>query len=181
MSDDRASPQAAVVSKPIVRSERPPDARSYASATREGFKRKADHNKTESLACFIAVISFTLVAPLFVTLGEGTLFGKVVPSVLSLCAAACTAWIQLRKPQTLWALYRDCQRRIEDALTQYDYSTGRYAVDAEEKERLLADSVRQVAWKAHEQWLPLVPTPDAINTKPTVGTERPLVVGSENA
>jgi hypothetical protein len=139
----------------------------FAEATLQGFKKKADHNKNESLWCFIAVVSCSLLSPLFVTLGDGLVFGKIIPSVLSLTAAASTAWLQLRKPQTLWALYRDCQRRIEDHLYKYRYHLGEYAGEAAVRESLLADHVRAVAWDAHIHWLPLVPTPEAIDLKKT--------------
>lgn len=137
------------------------EAATFAEDTRAGFARKADHNKRESLICFGATVCCTLFAPLFVTLGEGILLGKIVPSVLSLLAAGSTAWLQLRKPQQLWALYRDCQRRIEDHQTRYRYHLGEYLDDAE-RNRTLADNVRQIAWTAHEQWVPLVPSPEAL-------------------
>lgn len=70
-----------------------------AESTASGFKLKADHNKTESLICFGVVVVFSLASPLFVTLGEGVFWGKILPSILSLSVAASTAWLQLRKPQ----------------------------------------------------------------------------------
>jgi hypothetical protein len=142
------------------------DAHTFAQNTLAGFKKKADHNKNESLACFAIVVVCSLVSPLFVTLGDGLWLGKVIPSVLSLSAAASTAWLQLRKPQSLWTLYRDCQRRIEDHLYKYHYGLSDYAAPEEERTRMLADAVRAVAWDAHQRWLPLVPTPDAVGAKP---------------
>lgn len=133
-----------------------------AEQTIAGFKRKADHNKNESLVCFAVVVVFSLASPLFVTLGEGLVWGKIVPSVLSLSVAASTAWLQLRKPQNLWSLYRDCQRRIEDGVYKYRFKLAEYDSPEADRERLLADTVRIVAWDAHKRWLPLVPTPDAI-------------------
>lgn len=135
-----------------------------AEKTINGFKRKADHNKTESLACFIVVVACSLISPLFVTLGEGLIWGKIVPSVLSLSAAGSTAWLQLRKPQLLWSLYRDCQRRIEDHVCKFRYQLAEYSAAEPERSRLLADEVRKVAWEAHQRWLPLVPTPEAIGS-----------------
>lgn len=142
-----------------------PNALEFAEDTRRGFKAKSDHNKSESLICFVIVVVSSLISPLFVTLGEGLIFGKIVPSILSLSAAASTAWLQLRKPQSLWTLYRDCQRRIEDQVYQYQYHLGHYATDDLERSRLLADTVRLIAWDAHQRWLPLVPTPEAIGTR----------------
>lgn len=148
-----------------------PDPLQFAEDTLSGFKKKSDHNKSESLTCFALVVVCSLVSPLFVTLGEGVLLGKIVPSVLSLSAAASTAWLQLRKPQSLWSLYRDCQRRIEDHVYKYRYHLAQYATDDAERSRLLADAVRTVAWDAHQRWLPLVPTPEAIGTRPATTTK----------
>ena len=145
-----------------------PSPQQFAEETMQGFKKKADHNKAESLACFIAVVSCSLASPLFVTLGEGIIWGKIVPSVMSLTAAASTAWLQLRKPQSLWTLYRDCQRRIEDHLYKYRYRLAEYATEEAESSRHLADAIRKIAWDAHQRWLPLVPTPEAIGVKPSL-------------
>lgn len=115
---------------------------------------------------FILVIVATLTTPLFVTLGEGVLLGKIIPSVLSLIAAGSTAWLQLRKPQSLWSLYRDCQRKIEKHVTKYNYRLDEYDCDDEERKKLLAKVICDVAWDAHEKWLPLIPTPEAMGAIP---------------
>lgn len=154
------------------------DPEQFAKDTLAGFKRKADHNKTESLACFVLVVACSLISPLFVTLGEGLVFGKIIPSVLSLLAAGSTAWLQLRKPQSLWSLYRDCQRRIEDHLYRYQYRLGDYAAADEVRFSMLAETVRRVAWDAHERWLPLVPTPDAVGSSANAATTPKLENGS---
>jgi hypothetical protein len=138
-----------------------PDALKDANETIAGFKRKADHNKNESLACFIVVVACSLISPLFVTLGEGLFWGKILPSFLSLSAAASTTWLQLRKPQNLWALYRDCQRKLEDHRQKYLYQLDEYSGNAD-RTSLLGNAVRTIGWEAHQRWLPLVPTPEAI-------------------
>lgn len=137
------------------------DPSAWVEQTLAGFKRKADHNKTEALWCFIAVVGFTLLAPLFVMLGDGYWLGKVVPSVLSLGAAAVTTWLQLRKPQQLWALYRTCQRRIELVQKQHEYGFGGFE-KAVDRKRLLVQRVSEIAMFAHEQWMPLVPSPESL-------------------
>ena len=130
----------------------------FCTRTIRGFEEKADHNKNESLWTFILVIACTLVAPLFVTLGEGLWFGKVIPSFLSLLAGGGTTWLQLRKPQQLWALYRSCQRELEDERTKHFYKLGRYV--NEDRDKLLAEKVAEVAMAAHHAWLPMVPNPE---------------------
>lgn len=142
----------------------------FANETAKGFKKKADHNKNESLICFSIIVLASLVSPVFVTLGDGLIWGKIIPSVLSLSAAASTTWLQLRKPQSLWALYRDCQRRIEDNINKYCFRLGEYSSGDNERNQLLAERVRQVAWDAHQRWLPLVPTPEAIGANASKST-----------
>ena len=133
----------------------------FCKSTIKGFKSKSDHNKDEALRCFLVVMIFTLLAPLFITLGEGFWWGKVVPSLLSVGAAFSTAWLQLRKPQQLWSLYRSCQRELEDQLTKYEYGLGEYK-DNEEADSILASKVAEIAMKAHEKWLPIVPNPEGL-------------------
>jgi hypothetical protein len=151
-----------------------------AKNTIAGFKSKADHNKTESLALFILVVASSLLSPLFVMLGEGIIFGKLIPSVLSLIAAGSTAWLQLRKPQNLWSLYRDCQRRIEDHVYRFEHRLHEYETDESTRAKLIADTVRKVAWEAHERWLPLVPTPEAVGSMKAPLSGSKMEVHSEN-
>ena len=158
----------------------PSDPNKLALDTIASFKKKADHNKNESLICFIVVVACSLISPLFVTLGDGVLLGKIIPSVLSLSAAGSTAWLQLRKPQNLWTLYRDCQRRIEDHLYKYDHRLAEYEASDVERSKLLADIVRTVAWDAHQRWLPLVPTPEAIGSSSKKQTTLQTNNDSEN-
>ena len=133
----------------------------FYSAVRRGLREKADHNKLESQAAFFGAISFTLAAPLFVTLGDGWLWGKVVPAVLSVLSAAATAWLQLRKPQRLWAIYRRGQRELEREKASYDFALDQYAVE-DHRDKLLAQRIKEVAFHVHEQWEGLVPEPDAL-------------------
>jgi hypothetical protein len=125
------------------------------------FKQKADHNKAEALRCFIVTIACTLSTPIFVTLGSGLWVGKIIPSVLSLLAAAATAWLQLRKPQQLWSLYRTTQRELEDRQVRHRYHVGEFR-DVADPDKLLAEKVADIALAAHQQWALLVPTPEKV-------------------
>lgn len=126
-----------------------------------GMKTKADHNKREALLCFLLVIGASLVAPLFVTLGEGLWLGKIVPSALSLLAAGATAWLQLRKPQQLWTIYRSAQRELEDCAARYQYQIDDFA-EAGTRDKRLAKQVADIALGVHHQWVPLVPNPEKL-------------------
>jgi len=132
----------------------------YYSSIRQGLREKADHNKLESQAAFYAIICFTLASPLFVTLGSGIFFGKIVPAALSVFAAAATAWLQLRKPQRLWAIYRRAQRELEREKVAHDFMLGDYEAVAD-RDKLLAERVSAIAFGVHEQWEGLVPEPEA--------------------
>ena len=133
----------------------------YCNQICASLKTKADHNKRESLLSFILVISASLLAPLCVTLGEGLLLGKIIPSVLSLSAAGATAWLQLRKPQQLWTLYRSAQRELEDCSARHIYQIGAFS-DLGTRDKLLATKVADIAISVHRQWVPLVPNPEKL-------------------
>lgn len=136
----------------------------YAVKISNSFKEKADHNKTESLTCFTLILVASLGAPLFITLGEGVFWGKVVPSVLSVIAAGLTSWLQLRKPQKLWSMYRGAQRLIEDHITKYNFKVGDYKNPAE-ADSLLAEKVAEIALNAHNEWTSVIPSPEALSIK----------------
>lgn len=133
----------------------------YYASLRKGMREKANHNKMEAQVCFAAIISCTLLAPLFVTLGDGVFCAKVVPSVLSVMAGGLTSWLQLRKPQRLWVLYRRAQRELEEEKANYDFKNGDFA-DTTEPDKLLAQKVTRVARWVHDSWEGLVPEPEML-------------------
>jgi hypothetical protein len=126
------------------------------------FSNKSNHNKAESQTLFWVVIGSTLLTPLFVTLGADWFFGKVVPSVLSVCATGATAWLQLRKPQQLWAMYRSAQRELEDHRARHLYRLNDYQAAAD-PDKLLAEKVADIAISVHRQWVPMVPNIDNLH------------------
>lgn len=150
-------------------SEAPKPAHAFCRETIAGIKKKADHNKNEALAAFIVTIVATLCAPLFITLGDGRMTGKIIPSVLSLLAAAATSWLQLRRPQHLWGLYRGAQRELEDEITKYDYRIGDYENEPDPA-KLLASRVAAVTLELHHKWAPMIPSLEQLNDqdKPTL-------------
>jgi hypothetical protein len=143
------------------------DAQAFCRRTIEGFAAKAAHNKRESQTCFMVVVLCTAVVPLFITLGEGFWWGKAIPAALSTLAAIATAWLQLRKPQQLWTLYRSAQRELEDQETKRQFLIDEYATDPD-PDKLLASKVAVIALNAHHQWVPMVPNPDHLK----ISTER---------
>lgn len=140
------------------------DAATYYSSMRRGMREKADHNKSEAQLCFAAIIACTLVAPLFVTLSDSFFWGKALPSFLSVTAAGLTSWVQLRRPQKLWVIYRRAQRELEQLKADYDFKDGQFASDPA-PEKLLARKVTAVGRWVHDQWEGLVPEPEAILPK----------------
>lgn len=144
------------------------DAQAFCRATIKGFAAKAGHNKRESQACFMAVVLCTGVVPLLITLGQGFWWGKAIPATLSTLAAIATAWLQLRKPQQLWSLYRGAQRELEDQETKRRFLIAEYETTPD-PDKLLAMKVAAIALNVHNQWLPMVPSPDhlKISAEPT--------------
>lgn len=136
-------------------------AQDYYKSMRKGMREKANHNKLEAQICFTTIIACTLLTPLFVTLGEGVLLSKLVPSLLSVTAGGITSWLQIRKPQRLWVLYRRAQRELEEQKANYDFKDGDF-IDAAEADKLLARKVTQIARWVHDSWEGLVPEPDML-------------------
>ncbi len=135
----------------------------YYMSVRKGMREKANHNKMEAQGCFATIIVCTLLAPLFVTLGEGVLLAKVLPSLLSVTAGGLTSWLQLRKPQRLWVLYRRAQRDLEEEKANYDFKDGDFSL-ATDPDTLLARKVTHVARWVHDSWEGLVPEPEMLAT-----------------
>jgi hypothetical protein len=140
------------------------EARDFVNDQIHEFKRKANHNKNESLSLIVFSITCALVAPLFISLGEGKMLEKVIPSILSVLSAGCTSWLQLRKPQKLWSMYRNTQRLLENELVRYSFKMGDYQTHAS-PEVLLAERAATITFAVHEEWSKLVPNADAIPSK----------------
>lgn len=133
------------------------EAEAYCSDLIAAIKSKAEHNKNESLWCFMAIVICTTAVPVLVMLGDSFWFAKVLPSTLSAFATGLTAWLQLRKPQQLWALYRTAQRELEDHQTRYRHRLDAYG-PATDRHKILAENAADIAIDLHYDWLPVVPT-----------------------
>jgi SMODS and SLOG-associating 2TM effector domain 1 len=142
--------------------------------------RKADDKKRESVWVYYLVIGPSLAAPLFVTLGPGWFCGKLVPSALSLIAAAAVAWLQLRRPQQLWSIYRTAQRELEDNKSRFLYRIDAYADDPN-PETLLAKNVANIVLGMHHQWVPLVPSPERLKLNTVHADHGPIYRSGSNA
>ena len=162
----------------------PKSAEEFCKEVINGFKSKSTHNKNESMWCFWLSMGGALAAPVFVTLGEDIarllgeygsifIFSKLIPTLLSVAVAFSTAWLQLRKPQQLWALYRTSQRELEDNLYKYQYKVSEYSKSSD-PDKLLIEKVAKIALDAHYSWLPMVPNPEDIRSAPqTTPAEQP--------
>jgi hypothetical protein len=144
--------------------ETPESAQQYCIGKIRHFEEKADHNKKEALSLFATLIFCTLAAPLLITLGPGVLLGKVAPSLLSSMAAGCAVWLQQRKPQQLWTLYRTTQRRLENEEVSFRFLINEYE-KANDPGKMLAQKTATICISANELWAPLIPNPEnAIGT-----------------
>lgn len=132
------------------------DPPTYWASVRAALREKSDHNKIESQACFFGAILFSISAPLFIAFGVGDFWGKLVPAALSAMVTALTAWLQLRQPQKLWAIYRRAQRELEDEKVKFDNLLDQYAEDEDPRKRL-AKRTSEIAMYVHERWEGLVP------------------------
>ena len=147
-------------------------AETYCEATRAGIAKKANHNKREAMAYLIISLLATLLTPLFITLGANAITGKMIPAGLSAVATFCTAWLQLRKPQQLWSLYRGAQREVEDELTKFKFRVGDYA-PTPSPDKLLVERVAAIALQLHHKWAPLVPNPESLRIGVGLPTAHP--------
>ncbi|PSW33991.1 DUF4231 domain-containing protein [Photobacterium phosphoreum] len=141
-------------------------AEQYAIEQANHYKKKADHNKEESIWCFRGVMVCSLLVPLFVSLGEGVWLSKIIPSFLSALAAFSTAWLQLRKPQALWTVYRTAQRKIETTLVHYQFRVEKFDFtpdSTDQANKLLISEVTSFASEAHNIWTQNVPDVSALS------------------
>jgi hypothetical protein len=133
------------------------DAKRFAEGIKLSFEKKANHNKMEALLCFTLILVSSLSAPLFINIGKNDLLSKIIPSILSVIAAGLTSWIQLRKPQRLWGIYRGAQRRVEFEITKHEFGIGDYKENAE-ADALLAERVGGISMTTHSEWTEVIPT-----------------------
>jgi hypothetical protein len=138
-------------------------AESYCDSLIAAFDKKANHNKREALFFFTAIVVCTSTVPLFIALADGFLLGKIVPAALSSFAACSTAWLQLRRPQYLWGMYRTAHRELQDHRVRYDHRLAPYN-DDEERQKILAEHSADIAIGAHYDWLPMIPNLNQLNT-----------------
>jgi hypothetical protein len=153
------------------------DVEDYYSSVRDGLREKANHNKLESQWCISLTIACSLAAPLFVTLGVGVVWAKWVPSVLSVLAAGLTSWLQVRKPQRLWSIYRRAQRELEREKARFDFKLKEYS-NAELAKQTLANRITDIAFRVHERWEGLVPSVDDLDA--SIGGKKRIVDDDES-
>ncbi|MGK0254966.1 MAG: hypothetical protein ACI9OE_002482 [Mariniflexile sp.] len=140
-----------------VKEENSPNLLEYCQSKINEFEKKAKHNKFESLWSFKIMMVSSLAIPLFVSYGIGDFWNKVFPSVLSLTCAFLTAWIQLRKPQKLWKLYRTSQRELEKELDLYKFKAGKYSESSKADELLISEFTNK-SIHINASWAKLVPS-----------------------
>ncbi|MCE7565908.1 DUF4231 domain-containing protein [Aliivibrio fischeri] len=126
-------------------------------------KKKADHNKNETLISFKIIMIVSLSTPLLIAFGHNIWLEKIIPATLSAIAAFLTAWLQLRKPNQLWTLYRTSQRELEHELNLYLYNAKKYS-NSKNKDQILIDDFLHKYYKVNEEWSKLVPTPKDISS-----------------
>lgn len=120
------------------------------------FKEKADHNKREALWSFRIIMLSTVAIPTLIAFGDDEFLSKLLPSCLSCLSAFLTAWIQLRKPNQLWKLYRTTQRQLESELELYQFSAGLYK-NEKTRDTLIVERINEIYLSTNDGWSQLVP------------------------
>jgi len=128
----------------------------------EHFKKKANHNKNESLIFFCIALLGSLITPIFFTLGSDLFMSKIIPSLISVATAFSISWLQLRKPQSLWSLYRSYQRKIESLVLKYKFNIEPFN-NSETKDAQIIELLCKVKEESHEKWMQLVPKAEAVS------------------
>jgi hypothetical protein len=126
----------------------------YAVRVKNSIKAKSDTNKNLASFLFCVILISTVFSPALILLPFDVIFSKYLPALLTACAALASYWMQLRKPQERWVLYRTAQREIEYEIDQYQFETGEYS-DLDKKDSLLADKVSKRALQLHYEWIPM--------------------------
>jgi hypothetical protein len=159
-----------------------PSAVDHVEKIRKGFEEKAKHNKNEALGCLMFIMIATGASPLFIAFGPEPITGKVLPSLLSLVAGGLTGWLQLRRPQQLWGIYREAQRQIEDQVAKFKFKVGDYTIPGDRKgatEKLLIERVCAIALAAHDAWKGVLPGPESLKTTSNVSETDLTKVGTQ--
>lgn len=128
----------------------------FAEKICNGIKKKADKNKSLATFFFGVIILATVLSPTLILVSDNVIISKYIPASLSVLAAIAAYWIQVRKPNERWVLYRTYQRELEHEINSYKFQTGKYK-DSEQKDKLLAESVNDKALNLHYDWIPMVP------------------------
>lgn len=137
------------------------DALEYSRGILRGIEKKARENKRETTVLFLVVTVATAFSPVLILLPLDFVLSKTLPAILTSLAALATSWLQIRKPQDRWVMYRTAQREIEFQIDQYLFGNGEYA-SIENKDALLADRVSNRALQLHYEWLPVAPRLDEL-------------------
>lgn len=122
---------------------------------------KADHNKKEYLWSFKIVMVLTLSTPILINISDHWVVSKLLPSFFASIASFLTAWIKFRKPESLWALYRSSQRKMENEIRFYQHAITPY--DTDNASKVLITNVTEIMNRTHSRWEKLVPNLDDAN------------------
>jgi hypothetical protein len=121
---------------------------------------KANHNKKESLWSFELIMTLTLVTPILINISDDWIWGKLLPSICAAIASFLTAWLKLRKPESLWSLYRSSQREIENEIRYYQSDISPYG--EADSDKTLIKNVTEIFNNTHTGWLKLVPSAERL-------------------
>ena len=125
----------------------------YVKSQKDHFRDKANRNKRIVNYSMAIIILSSVMSPVFILISNDFWISKLVPSLLGSLAAFCTYWIQLKKPQEKWILFRTAEKEIESEISNFIYSCDQ----KKENENELAVRVSKYVKNVHQSWIPLVP------------------------
>lgn len=146
--------------------------KNFAENIRKEFQEKADKNKKSTDNLFRTILITTIFSPVLILFpfdmyfpeSISQLFSKVIPAILTGITAFSTGWLNIKKPQDKWTLYRTAQREVELELTYYENSVNGYTL--ENREKKIIEETTRIYKDKHFAWVKIVPKLDDLNSTP---------------
>lgn len=135
----------------------------YSCFVKNEVKNKANKNKTKTILLFFIILFTTIFTPLLILVpyddylsGFTLVFvSKILPALLTSIGGISSGWLQLRKPQEKWIIYRTYQREIEKSIIDFTHNINGYTDD--NKEKKIVETVSEKHKDLHSEWVKKAP------------------------
>jgi hypothetical protein len=121
--------------------------------------QKANENEILAKRCTVIIILGSATVPVLLlasTEWAPFVLGKLIPSIVSACAAAAAGFLQFRRPYAAWKLYRCYEGELRAELRRYDSGVKPYNHKSD-RERVLAETVAWCDTHIDEERVGIVP------------------------